>query len=170
MRPNNCTFDEYRTWLQDECNAIVLQPGFSIVTPIIVAGKDPLPPWTIKFAIIYDDGMYIRIYEHYRELAKKDGGGGRLHILSYHYGPCSEERDEDGFPYKEDNCVLRIDIDTISKRHAHYNGENHIPEERLVGLNFETISLSDFIRAVENHRKTSKPLPGILGFEVKAAQ
>lgn len=110
--------------------------------------------------------MYIRIYEHYRELPKRDGGGGRLQFFSYHYGLCSADRDEDGFPTKEDDCVLRVDIDLRSKRHAHYGGENHIPEVRLVGLDFDEITPFDFIRAVEIHRQTTKPLPEILGFKV----
>jgi hypothetical protein len=76
LRPDNCTFDEYQAWFQDECNAIVLRPGFSVVDPKISAVNDPAPPWSLFFAIIFNDGMYIRIYEHYRELPKRDGGGG----------------------------------------------------------------------------------------------
>ena len=114
--------------------------------------------------------MYIRIYEHYRELSRIEGGGGRLQFLSYHYGQCGDERDEDGIPTMEDHCTLRIDIDIRSKRHAHYNGEDHILEERLVGLNFDAITPFDFIRAVEEHRATSRPLHGILGFEVRSTK
>lgn len=134
------------------------------------AVNDPAPPWALAFAIIYDDWMYIRIWETYRELTKREGGGGRLQYFSYHYGRCDEERDEDGFPGRENDCVLRIDIDERSQRHAHYNGEDHIPEERLVGLDFETITPFEFIRAVEEHRETAKPIPEILGFEVKTAR
>jgi hypothetical protein len=170
LRPDNCTFDDYQAWFQDECNAIVLKPGFLTVDPQVVGVNDPAPPWSVKFAIIYDDGMYIRIYEHYRELSKREGGGGRLKYLSYHYGPCSEERDDDGFPLAEDRCVLRIDIDRFSHRHAHYDGENHIPERRLLGLDFDAITPFDFIRAVERHRTTQTPLPEILGFEVSTTE
>lgn len=132
--------------------------------------NDPAPPWSIIFGIIYADAMYIRIYEHYRELPRSDGGGGRLQFLSYHYGRCGNERDDDGIPTMEDHCALRIDIDKRSKRHAHYNGEDHIPEERLVGLNFDAVTAFDFIRAVEEHRTTSRPLHQILGFEVRNAK
>jgi hypothetical protein len=38
-----------------------------------------------------------------------------------------------------------------------------------VGLDFDAITPFDFIRAVEDHRTTSRPLHEILGFEVKAA-
>jgi hypothetical protein len=170
LRPDNCTLDDYQAWFQGECDTIVLRPGFSVVDPKVEAVDDPSPPWSVIFAIIYDDGMYVRIYEHYRELSKSDGGGGRLQYLSYHYGPCSEGRDDDGFPVMEDRCILRIDIDFRSKRHAHYDGEEHIPEERLLGLDFGTITPFDFIRAVEQYRATQKPLPEILGFEVKAPE
>lgn len=66
--------------------------------------------------------------------------------------------------------MLRIDIDQKSRRHAHYGGENHIPESRLSGLDFDKITPFDFIRAVEQHRLTLKPLPEILGFEVITAK
>ncbi len=118
----------------------------------------------------YDDGMYICIREHYRQLSRMEGGGGRLQYFSYHYGPCGADRDEDGLPTREDDCVLRIDIDWRIQRHAHYGGEDHIPEERLVGLDFGAITPFDFIRAVEEHRATSNPLHTILGFEVRAAK
>lgn len=171
MRPDNCTFEDYQAWFQGECDAIVLRPSFSIVDPKIYAVNDPAPPWTLIFAIIYHDGMYVRIYEHYRQLSQREGGGGRLQWFSYHYGRCSECRDGDGFPTKEDDCVLRIDIDVRSQRHAHYEGENHIREERLSGLDFDTITPFDFIRAVERYRADStKTLPSILGFEVLAVR
>ena len=141
-----------------------------MIQPIISAVNDPAPPWSIGFAIIYEDAMYIKITEHYRQLAKREGGGGRLQFMSYHYGACGDERDDDGFPYKEDQCALRIDIDKRSLRHAHWNGEDHIPEHRLMGLDFEAITPSVFIRAVEEHRATGRPLPEILGFEVRAAR
>ena len=64
----------------------------------------------------------------------------------------------------------RIDIDLKSKRHAHFAGENHIPESRLLGLDFDKITPFDFIRAVEKHRQTQKPLPELLGFEVSATK
>jgi hypothetical protein len=169
LRPDNCDFDEYVAWFQGGCNSIPLEPGFSIVQPEINAINNPAPPWSIAFAIIYDDGVYIRIFEHYRELSRRDGSGGRLQYLSYHYGPCGTERDEGGFPTREDNCVLRIDIDqSVTPKHAHYAGENHISEHRLKGLDFSTLTPFDFIRAVEEHRKTSKPLAAILGFEVRS--
>lgn len=112
--------------------------------------------------------MYIRVYEHYRELAKAFGGGGRLQYFSYHYGPCSEDQDSGGFPERLDECVLRIDVDWKSNRHAHYDGEDHIPENRLIGLDFDAITPFHFIRAVLEHRKTKRPLPEILGFKVAA--
>jgi hypothetical protein len=142
----------------------------SVVKPKITAVNDPAPPWTIMFALLYGDGSYIRIYEHYRQLSRQEGGGGRLQYFSYHYGPCGSERDEDGFPEMEKDCFLRIDIDHKSERHIHYAGEDHIREHRISGLNFDSITPFDFIRAVEKHRTIARPLHEILGFEVKAAK
>lgn len=144
-----------------------MESGLTVLVDLY-AVDSPSPPWVMQFGIIYSDGMYIRIYEHYRSLSKAAGGGGRLQHLSYHYGPASAERDEDGFPVKADECVLRIDNAPNWGKHAHYGGEDHIPEQRLVGLDFDAITPFDFIKAVMMHRKTKRPLHEILGFEVKA--
>jgi hypothetical protein len=114
--------------------------------------------------------MYIRVDEFYRQLPMKEGGGGCLEILSYHYGPCSKERDERGFPLQLKSFEIRIDIDLRNGRHIHYKNENHIPEARLPGLDFDSIAPFEFIRAVEEHRKSMKPLPEILGFNVEPAK
>jgi hypothetical protein len=114
--------------------------------------------------------MYIRIAENYRQLPRIDGGGGCLQYFSYHYGPCTDTRDDEGFPLFSERFELRIDIDRQYKRHIHYMKENHIPEARLPGLNFDSIDPFKFIRAVEEHRKTSVPLPDILGFKVVPAK
>jgi hypothetical protein len=116
--------------------------------------------------IFPDGGMYASIYEHYRELPRAVGAGGRLQRFSYHYGPCSSERDEMGFPVRQDDCEIRIDISWKLERHAHYAGENHIHQNRLIGLDFDAITPFDFIKAVIAHRETKMPLHEILGFEV----
>jgi hypothetical protein len=122
----------------------------------------------LEFAIIYTDGMYIRIYEHYRQLPKSAGGGGCLQYFSYHYGPHVNSFDRDGFPVFTKDVELRIDVDRWSRRHAHYQKEDHIPEARLPGLDFDAIDPFRFIRAVEDHRREMKPLHEILGFTVEA--
>lgn len=171
MRRNDCQLEEYEAWFEAGCNNLALEPGFTIVGPFTNALGDPdSPPWDSDFAIIYPDGMYIRIAEYYRPLPKRTGGGGCLDLLSYHYGPCTANRDADGFPPQSKKFELRIDIDRRFKRHAHYNGEDHIPEARLPGLDFDKIDPFEFIRAVEEHRKSSKPLHEILGFNVELAK
>jgi len=66
-----------------------------------------------------------------------------------------------------DEFELRIDVDRWHERHAHYQKENHIPEARLPGLDFDEINPFKFIRAVEEHRRTLKPLHEILEFTVE---
>jgi hypothetical protein len=121
----------------------------------------------LDFAILYNDGMYIRIAEYYRPLPKSAGGGGSLKYFSYHYGPSSDRLDSDGFPLFVRDVELRIDVDERNKRHAHYQKEDHIPEARLPGLNFDTIDPFQFISAVEEFRRGVKPLHEILGFKVE---
>jgi len=168
LRRDNCRFSEYQAWFQGECDGITLESGFTHVGPILSPLPDgDLPPWGLEFAILYSDGMYIRIGEHYRQLPKSEGGGGALQYLSYHYGPYTNSFDRDGFPIFLNEFELRIDIDHPRQRHAHYQNEDHICEARLPGLNFENIDPFKFIRAVEECRRTLKPLHEILGFRVE---
>ncbi len=48
--------------------------------------------------------------------------------------------------------------------------QDHIPETRLTGLDFDSIDPFRFIRAVEEHRKSLRPLHEILGFKVEPAK
>jgi len=167
LRRDNCQLAEYEAWFEGECNRLAPESGIIIVGPF----TDPLgcpdsAPWDSDFGIIYPDGKYIRIGEYYCQLPKREGGGGCLKYFKYHYGPCTNSRDSDGFPFFSDDFELRIDIDRRYGRHIHYMNQNHIPEDRLPGLDFDKIDPFEFIRAVEEHRKSSIPLHQILGFEV----
>ena len=169
MRRDNCTLEEYEAWFEGECNKLTLDPGFTLVGPFTDAlGSPDGPPWESDLAIIYPNDMYIRVGEMYRQLSKREGGGGCLDEIKYHYGPCTKTRDKEGFPKFSKRFELRIDIDhSPYKRHIHYQGEDHVVESRVVGLDFSNIDPFKFIRAVEKHRKESKPLHEILGFTVK---
>ena len=113
--------------------------------------------------------MYIRVGEYFRQLSRVKGGGGCRQYFTFHYGPCTDDRDEDGFPICNKEFELRIDIDCFHGRHAHYMKKNHIPEDQLSGLDFDSIYPFKFIRAVEEHRRLSKPLHEILEFKVVPA-
>jgi hypothetical protein len=165
LRPDNCGLAEYKAWFQEGCDGITLEPGFTLIGPILTDIGDS-PPWSLDFAIMYSDGMYIRIGESYRPLSRRDGGGGRLHHLSYHYGLHKGGFKADGFPAFVSECEIRIDIDSVNSRHAHYQGEDHIPEARVPGLNFDSIDPFKFILAIEEYRKTARPLHEILEFTV----
>jgi hypothetical protein len=171
LRRDNCQLAEYEAWFEGECNKLALEPGLIIVGPFTDACSCPdSPPWDSDFAIIYPDGMYIRVGEYYRQLPKVDGGGGCRQSFKFHYGPCSDSRDSEGFPVFSEEFELRIDIDRLHGRHIHYEKVDHIPEARLPGLNFDSIDPFKFIRAVEEHRRTLKPLHKILGFMVVPAK
>jgi acyl carrier protein len=167
LRHDDCQYAEYEAWFEDECNKLSLEPGFSVVGPFVDPCAFPdSPPWNSDFAIIYPDRMYVRVGEYYRQLPKTEGGGGCRQYFKFHYGPCTGDRDEDGFPIFNKEFELRIDIDCFHGRHAHYVKEDHIPEDRLPGLDFDSMDPFKFILAVEEHRKISIPLHEILGFEV----
>ena len=168
MRPDNCRAAEYQAWFEGECDRITLGSGFTLIGPFLDCLGDDSPPWEMDFAIMYQDGMFIRIAETYDPLPKSVGGGGRIRHLSYHYGRHNGAYKADTTPAFSRQCDLRIDIAPHYGRHIHYNNEDHIVEARIQGLDFDAMDPFKFIRAVEEHRKTSKPLHEILGFEVKA--
>jgi hypothetical protein len=171
LRRDNCQLAEYEAWFEGECNKLAFDPGLTIVGPFIDALDCPdSSPWNSDFAIVYPGGMYVRVGEYFRPLPKWKGGGGCLEHFSYHYGPCSNNRDSDGFPPASKRFELRIDIDRRYGRHIHYMKEDHILEARLPGLDFDSINPFKFIRAVEEHRKSSAPLHEILGFKVVPAK
>src|ERR1035437_6561482 len=110
LRRDNCQLAEYEAWFEGECNKLALDPGLTIVGPY----TDPLvnlgsAPWRSDLAIIYANGMYIRIVENYCPRLRIDGGGGCLQHLSYHYGPCTDARNDKGFPVFSKEFELRID-------------------------------------------------------------
>lgn len=171
LRRNNCQFSGYEAWLRSESQKIATEPGATVVGGVNPLGDPESPPWDLDLAIIFQGNMYIRVQEYYRPLPKASGGGGCLETFTYHYGPCTKTRDADGFPRYSAKCVLRIDRHTLDNQrrvnHAHYMNEDHIPERRLPGLDFDQIDPFRFIQAVQEHRKSpDKPLHEILGFEV----
>lgn len=172
MRPDYCSLADYEAWFEGECNKLALDPGFEVVGPFTEASGEPgVAPWFSDLAIIYPDSMYVRVTEEYCRAAKRDGGGGRLIHFSYHYGPASKRRDSFGFPQFIDDCDLRIDIALRGGRHIHFRGEDHIPEERIKGLNFASIEPFEFIRAVHQHRSTKdSTMDQILRFTVEPKQ
>jgi hypothetical protein len=170
LRRNNCQLAEYKAWFECECNKLILKPGFSEVGPFIDSiGNPDSPPWRSDLAIIYPGSMYIRVVEYYDQSALIDLGWRKY--FNYHYGPYSGQFDENGFPLHSKAFILRIETDRLNKCHIHYmKNPEHIPEDRLPGLDFDSIDPFKFIEAVEEHRKSSKPLHEILGFNVEPAK
>ena len=117
MRRDNCQLAEHEAWFKGKCCKHTLEPGLIVIDPV----TDPLrypdsSPWRSSFAIIYPDEMYIRIAEYYRQLSRSEGGGGCLEILAYHYGPCTDARDDKGFPVFSEEFELRPDKPGFANR------------------------------------------------------
>jgi hypothetical protein len=157
------------TWFEEGCDYISPQSGFSVIGPLLDTSGE-LPPWVLDFALMYSDGMHIHLGETYVPLPKREGGGGRIYHLSYHYGRHEGRFKASGMPAFSKSCELRIDIDSLHGRHIHYGGEDHIIEDRLPGLDFDKIDPFLFIQAIEEHRADGKPLHEILGFKVEPAK
>jgi len=168
LPPNTCLFDDYEAWFESEEELLSLEPGFDVKGPnLLCLGKPGTAPWQLDWAIIFNDGKYLRVTVNYCQLKKNFKGQGKRQYFSFHYGDCSSDRDEDGFPEFLPQADLRIDIDEVSQKHIHYDSEDHVSEVRVKGLDFDAISPFGFIRAVLEHRKTRKALHEILGFTVE---
>lgn len=168
LPPNYCSFENYAAWFESEEVFLALKPGLVLKGPKIYSlGQPDAAPWQLDWAIIFSDGKHIRVTENYCQLSKTFKGAGKRQYLSYHYGDCSPDRDEEDFPKFIEQVDLRIDIDETSKKHIHYDAEDHIPEVRVNGLKFDKICPFTFIRAILEHRNTGRALHEIIGFTVE---
>lgn len=164
------TFTEYVAWFQAELVKVPDDPDVSCIGPILrpTSSQGPVP-WKLDWALLFQDGNYLRITENYRPLPRTRGfpRGERDHF-SFHFGKDPGPRDARGFPRRvlnDPGTILRIDLDRRGP-HIHFAGDNHIPQSRVEGMIIESFDLFVFLAAVQNHYKTGKGLDEILGFKV----
>jgi hypothetical protein len=121
----------------------------------------------MDWAVLFNDGYFVRVKETYRPLPKSEAGE-RDH-LSYHYGLAHAAKDSRGIPRIQGapKPVLRIDVDRHPP-HIHMNGEDHIEQARVKGYIIKDADMVNFLRAVIEHRKTRTiPLGDLLNISVR---
>jgi len=125
----------------------------------------------MDWAVFFPDNTFAYVYERWIQLPgplASIGKKGHRQHFSFHYGFANSLRDKRGIP-KRDNvhypAVIRIDLDKFNP-HLHYLGENHVQQDRVVGMTIANADPFTFMRAVLEHRKTRVDFHEILKFEV----
>jgi hypothetical protein len=165
---------EYATWFWAEHAKYVLEQGAREIGPRLRPTSPCGPvPWQLKWAVLFDDGFYAQVTENYT-LTKFSGQGDRKDF-SFHYGQTPAIFDTDGFPIYRNlgsPAIIRIDNHRPydppwGGPHLHYNGEDHIGQHRVGGLDILKVDLFNFMEAVRKYRKTGLPFQEILNFTVQ---
>lgn len=160
-------YTDYERWLEDQHSRCVLESSCTQVGPFCTPTVSPnRPPWQMKWAVIFDDGLFLRVTENW--LTRKGmGGRGLRHHHSFQYGQANPDRDEEGIPRRSPAypTIIRIDFDRYGP-HLHYRGDDHIPQNRVKGLDIASIEPFTFVQAVMQHRKTGESFEQILNFTI----
>jgi hypothetical protein len=162
-------FPEYEKWLAEEVANASLEEGCVSIGPFATPTPPDRAPWEMDWTVLFADGQYFRLKEHWYRRATHLGGNGYRKTFSFHYGPTNPDKDADGVPIASDlyPAIIRIDEDDDWRGpHIHFDGEEHIPQSRVMGLPITRLDPFDFIRAVMKHRRTHARFDQIMGFTV----
>ena len=165
-------YAEYVTWLNAQHSLIMLESGCHEIGPIYgCTGRPDSPPWKMDWAVIFPDNYFAYLYERWIQIPGRLAGLGKMGFrqhFSLHYGEANPTRDRLGIP-KRDNvrypATIRIDHDKYNP-HLHFRGEDHIQQNRVVGMTITNSDPFTFMQAVLEHRKTQASFDAILKFEV----
>lgn len=132
--------------------------------------RPDMPPWMTDWAILYSDGMHIRVKEYYRSKLHPFYDQGERVQFGFQYGATTTV-DDKGMPRtaSDRDTIIRIDRDKFGP-HLNYGGRNHIPQEDIEGkLVINDVELFEFIEAVETHRQSGCSMEDIFFFSLKKA-
>jgi hypothetical protein len=167
-------FTDYEKWLHEQYAKIVLGPQAVKAGSYVEAGPycDPTilpnePPWKMEWAVIFADGMSLRVTENWFKRKPMARGFGFRQHFSFHYGPANPTCDPHGIPIRSDAypAIIRVDCDRHGP-HLHYQGDDHIPQSRVKKFRISDAEPFAFVRAVLEHRATGSEFHKILKFEV----
>jgi hypothetical protein len=159
------TFSEYELWFRNLYNHFSLEAGAQELGPFLRRTAGPAEHhWKVDWVILFADGMHLRLKETYSPRALARGGGGERKHFSYHYGNTPASVGPDGFPEpKLSTPTIRLDHDRFGP-HAHFNGQDHLKQDRIQGLQLGSAEMFVFLDAIVEHRKTQRPIDKLLGF------
>jgi len=163
-------FSEYELWLAKQAVNTSFEEGCVHIGPYATPTVEPnKPPWDFEWTVLFKDGHYLRVVEHWYRRGSHLGGGGYRKTFSFHYGPANPSRSTEGVPVPSDAypAILRIDSDDDWRGpHLHLDGEDHIHQSRVKNLRISDIDPFDFIKAVMEHRKSGEKFEKIMSFTV----
>jgi hypothetical protein len=168
MAATSLTFNQYRSWFENERQALELEPAALSFPQLTTSGRfEPPPPWKLEWCIIYPDGSYIRIREDFSQTNQypKNKDGVR-NYMSFHYG-IRPNANRVGRKYKSsDPTFLRLCSQRkVRDPHLHYGSEHH-EQISVKGLDIANCDLFTFIRAIQRNRQTGESLHEIYQFEI----
>jgi hypothetical protein len=162
-------FPEYAKWLAEQVANTTFEKGCVQIGPFATPTVTPdKPPWQMEWTIFFKDGLFLHVVENWYRRGSTLGGGGYRKHFSFHYGPANPARDTDGIPLRSElyPAIIRIDQDDQIGPHLHYEGEDHIPQDRVKNLRISDMEPFQFIRAVNEYRRSGDKFDKILRFTV----
>jgi hypothetical protein len=123
--------------------------------------------WTLTWVIFFEDKKYyLRVWERWDK--QKGLLLSKRNSLAYHYGP-TPRLDKKGMPeyLATDPVEIRVD-NSCQPIHLHYRAQQpHYPQDRVTGLELESLDPFIFTEAVLKHRADGTSLDRVLGFKLK---
>jgi hypothetical protein len=143
-----------------------------LTLPVGCLNQDPLFKksahgfWTLEWLLVFPDGYYVRIWEHYNKI--KGSSSSVRHAFSFHYGPTEPGR-KPGAYRVGGPVAMRVDKPPDGEpTHLHYaNPTQHYQQEHVSGLSLDLLEMFDWLGAVLRHREQRRPLNEVLGFQLK---
>jgi hypothetical protein len=158
---------DYESWFETLHNQLSLEEGAREHGPFLGPTIAPgVHHWKLDWAILFRDGMHVRLKETYWPNPFALGGGGRRRHFSYHYGTTPSSVDPRGFPTPRLSIpTIRLDNDKWGP-HAHFQGEDHIKQARIQGLQLDSVEMFPFLGVILQHRETKIPIDDLWGFRL----
>ena len=161
------TLADFETWFDVESDKVKLDDMVNQTGPFVRPTVEPgEPPWSVKWLLFFKDDKYLRLNENYYRRSSHSGGGAHRAQFSFHYGNIPPKRYGSLAWQKEEQVDLRFDLDGRIGPHIHFNGEDHILQSRVSGIQVTDQTMFTFIEGIRMHRQSGAPLETVFGFKV----
>jgi hypothetical protein len=167
------TLADFENWFDVESEKVNLEEGVNQTGPFLRPTAEPgEPPWSVKWLIFFKNTKYLRLNESYYRKSSRSGGGAYRAHFSFHYGNIPpRQRGSGSLKWnKEEQVDIRIDLDARFGPHIHFDGDDHIPQSRVAGLQIGDQTMFTFIDRIQQHRKSGAAIEEVFGFKVEPAE
>lgn len=162
-------FRDYKAHFNTRRLALRFEPGtVQKGTGCETKFKPSMPPWMMNWAILFPDGLHVRVKEYFLPMAHPNYAQGLRKQFSYQYGPTTST-DLEGMPWtqRDKDTVIRLDLDQWGP-HMHYGGKSHLKQESLNGsFKITDAEVFAFVEAVQTCRQSGCQMEDILLFSLK---